>query len=224
MSKYDESSDPFFVIRTTIEAELSTPGVLVVSSAVNNDGTTGVAAGVVRSLTAAGYATLAVDAAASVPGAVNMDEAGAHLAESARPLQAGCDILSIAPAQALSASGHAIKAFYESARSRYDYTIIDAAVIGTGGLAFARAADGVVLALREGRAVDRADRDTVELFARLRVHFLGVVATRVDKNADATLSLADRLHARPRSVVTIAEDMRGVAAYGQARTAQRSAV
>lgn len=225
MSTSVETSDPFFLIRATIEAELAAPGVLVVSSAVRGDGKTGVTAGVVRSLAAAGYSTLAVDAAANVPYAVNVDDAGSLLAESARPSQAGCDVLSIAPAQARAASANAIAAFYKSARSRYDYTVVDAAVIGTGGLAFARAADGVMLTLREGRAVDRADRETVELFERLRVRFLGVVATRSDGGTDAALSLADRLQLRLRSLVTVSEEtVRGVASYGQTRAPQRSAV
>jgi len=223
----ESSNSPFLMVRATIEAEVAAPGIIAVSSALDIDGKTGVAAGLIRSLAAAGYNTLAIDAGASTPHAISVDSAAALLAESARPLAAGCDFVSIAPAQARSASATAIAAFYASIRERYDYAVIDAAVVTAGGLAFARNADGVVLALREGRAANDADRDAVALFARLNVRFLGVVATRDErKRGEEAQSLYDRL--APRAAVrpagSVEEPVRGAAFGAKPAAAQRSAV
>jgi Mrp family chromosome partitioning ATPase len=219
----EASVNPFLMIRATVEAELPAPGILAVSSALARDGKTGVSAGIVRSLTSAGYAVLAVDAGASTPHAMSVDAASSLLAESARPVEAGCDFVSIAPAQARSASAGSIAAFFATIRERYDYAIVDAAVINAGGLAFARSADGVVLALREGRAVSDADREAVELFARLHVRFLGVIATRDESRAAEPQSLYDRLQPRAagRRVPTVSADE---PARGAAAAAYRSAV
>jgi receptor protein-tyrosine kinase len=223
----DPSLSPFLMIRSTIEAEVAAPGVLAVSSALAGDGKTGVTAGIARSLAAAGYRTLAIDAASQSPNATTVDAAVALIADTPRPVEAGCDFIAIAPGQARVASATAIAAFYASIREHYDYAIVDAAAIGNGGLAFARNADGVVLALRDGRAATDADRDTVALFTRLNVRFLGVVATHAERgrNAPAPKSLYERLEPRPERGAALVEDtpIRG-AAFGAAPAAGRSAV
>jgi Mrp family chromosome partitioning ATPase len=210
IAKLDPTPNPFLLIRATIETELPAPGVLTVSSALPRDGKTGVASGIVRSLAAAGYTALAIDAGASTPHAISVDAASSMLAESARPMDAGCDFIAIAPAQARAASAASVAAFFAAIRSRYDYAVVDAAVINAGGLAFARGADGVVLALREGRAVSEADREAVELFERLRVRFLGVIATRDESSGDLPVaqSLYERLQPRiaGRRVTPVAAD------------------
>jgi succinoglycan biosynthesis transport protein ExoP len=219
-----QTSNPFDLVRATIEAELAAPGVLAVTSALSGDGKTGIAAGLARSLAGAGYKTLAIDAAGAAPGAVGVEAAAALPGESARRTSAGCDVLSILPAEARIASALAIATLYEAVRAHYDFAIVDAAVFTDGGLAFARGADGVVLALREGRAVAAADRDAVDLFERLRVRVLGVVATRGDRSRGTGVapSLVDRLHAQPRSVPTVSANT--VRAAGLARLFSRSPV
>jgi Mrp family chromosome partitioning ATPase len=195
-----QTSNPFDLVRATIEAELAAPGVLAVTSALSGDGKTGIAAGLARSL------------------------AGAPTHLVTRRTSAGCDVLSILPAEARIASALAIATLYEAVRAHYDFAIVDAAVFTDGGLAFARGADGVVLALREGRAVAAADRDAVDLFERLRVRVLGVVATRGDRSRGTGVapSLVDRLHAQPRSVPTVSANT--VRAAGLARLFSRSPV
>jgi MinD-like ATPase involved in chromosome partitioning or flagellar assembly len=209
-------TNPYLLIRSTVEAEIPSPGVLAVSSALGGDGKTSVATGIARSLAAAGYATLAVDAGGAGTHAVAVETATTRLADVARTVESGCDYLSIASAQARAASATTIRAFYEAIRERYEYAVIDTAVVSSGGLGFARAADGVMLAVREGRAVTDADRDAVELFARLHVPFLGVVATRVAGTpGDAgPFSLLERLQAVPprrRTQALAEEPTRGVA-------------
>ena len=217
-------SNPFDLIRATIEAELAAPGVLAVTSALGGDGKTGVTAGLARSLAGAGYKTLVIDAAAASPGAVSVEAAAAQTAESARRTSAGCDVLSILPAQARIASALSIATLYTAVRANYDFAIVDAAVITAGGLAFARGADGVVLALREGRPVSPADRETVDLFERLHVRVLGVVATRDDRTRGtaAVPALMERLHEGPRTAPTVTG--KSVRAAGIARFFSRSPV
>jgi Mrp family chromosome partitioning ATPase len=168
----------FLVLRTTVESEIPTPGILAVSSALPRDGKTGLVNGLVRALSAAGYATLAVDAAAASPAQLALDVVRERLADLARPLGPRCDSLVLGSQNARSASVAAIEALYAQIRTRYDYAVVDAGVLAAGGLAFARCADGVVLALRQGRSVAPADRDAVEIVERMRVRCLGVVATR----------------------------------------------
>jgi Mrp family chromosome partitioning ATPase len=214
MRQSETAIDPFLMVRTTVEAQIAPPGVLTVSSAVSGDGKTGVATGIVRSLVTAGYRTLAIDAGASTPHAISVESAAALVADAARPVAAGCDFVSLSPEQARTASAAAIDAFYRTIRARYDYAVVDAAIVGSGGLAFARAADGVVLALREGRAASDADRVAVQLFERLRVRFLGVVATHEETPHDRSgpQALYDRLQPRPRRVaLSVDEPARGVA-------------
>ncbi len=217
MNKAEQSLDPFLMIRATVEAQLAAPSVLAVSSALAGDGKTGVTTGIVRSLVAAGYRTLAVDAGAAAPHMGALDSPAALVAEAARPVAMGCDFVSLSLEQARAASAAAIEAFYATIRGRYDYAVVDTAIVGGGGLAFARGADGVVLALREGRAASDADRVAVATFERLKVRFLGVVATHDAGGHDGSgpQSLYDRLQPRPRRVaLTVEEPVRG-AAFGR---------
>ena len=214
MRNSEQELDPFLMIRATVEAQMPAPGVLAVSSALAGDGKTGVASGIVRSLVTAGYRTLAIDAGASTPYVAGLESPAGLMAETARPVDAGCDFVSLTPAQARAASASAIDAFYATIRGRYDYAVVDAAIVGAGGLAFARGADGVVLALREGRAAADADRVAVGLFERLQVRFLGVVATHEDGPHDGSgpQALYERLQPRPRRVaLSVEEPVRGVA-------------
>jgi succinoglycan biosynthesis transport protein ExoP len=211
-----ETADPFDLVRATIEADVAAPGVVVVSSALDGDGKTGVAFGLVRSLAAAGYRTLAIDTAANSPRATSLEAAAVMFKEMKQPVPSECDAIAIAAEHARTASATAIAAFYAAIRGRYDYAVVDAAIIGAGGLAFARGADGVVLALREGRSVSPADKDAVDLFERLRVRFLGVVATREDgrRHRAAAAARASRLQTRRRALPAIpVETVRGLVRF-----------
>jgi Mrp family chromosome partitioning ATPase len=132
---------------------------------------------------------------------LSVESAAARLTDSARLLDAGCDFISISATHARSASAAAITLLYQTIRAHYDYAVVDAGIISGGGLPFARNADGVVLALRDGRAISEADREIVDVFGRLHVHFLGVVATsdRGTPKGAASRSLYERLQPRPRA-------------------------
>jgi Mrp family chromosome partitioning ATPase len=194
-------SDSFGVIRSTVEAEITSPGVLTISSARPGDGKTGVAVGIARSLAASGYRTLLIDAgtdeghtlsarlgiqAPPVPVAA----AAEHLAKLVRPAFEGCDILSIRGGNA-GASAVAVAELFAAVKALYQYAIVDTRAIGNGGATFARCADGVILTLREGRAAESADSETVAVLDRIRARFLGVVATTSPVSAHDPTDSAD---------------------------------
>jgi Mrp family chromosome partitioning ATPase len=184
-----KSPDPFSVIRATVEAEIAAPGVLTISSACAGDGKTAVATGVARSLAAAGYRTLLIDAAGVTaeslserlgvppPAAVSVTDATPNVSGAVRPAFPGCDVLALAAEGEAGPSAVALAEMFAAVRSQYDYAIVDARAVDDGGATFARCADGVVLAVREGRAAVSADGDAVALLERIRARFMGVVAT-----------------------------------------------
>jgi Mrp family chromosome partitioning ATPase len=181
-------ADSFGVIRATVEAEIASPGILTISSARPGDGKTGVSVGIARSLASSGYRTLLIDAGTDegetlsaklgvlAPPPVPVTAAAEHLGNVVRPAFDGCDILAIRGGET-GASAVAIAELFAAVRSAYQYAVVDARTIGNGGATFARCADGVVLAVREGRAADNADHEAVAVLERIRARFLGVVAT-----------------------------------------------
>jgi len=183
-------TDPFLLLRATVEAELPGGAVLAVGCALAGDGTPVVAAGLAAALAAAGYRTLALDAAgdgdpaplrarlgtARAP-AVTLDAATNDPAGSVAHPAAGCDCLVLQAGSLEAAGAPALSALFAALRGRYDYAVVDVATIAAGGLGAARAADGVLLAVRENRAAANADRDAAALLAQVGAHVLGVVAT-----------------------------------------------
>jgi Mrp family chromosome partitioning ATPase len=202
MKTSSPASNPFIVIRATVETEIAAPGILAISSAVSGDGKTAVAAGIARSLAGAGYATLVLDAgsvdaleSASPQEALTVEAVHERLNHAVRATESGCDYLSLRDLGAGVTSSVSIAALYKAVRGRYAYAVVDASVLNGTGLALARGADGVVLAIREGRPIVPADSESVELLNRLKVRFLGVVATteRHAGDYDVTATLIERL-------------------------------
>jgi uncharacterized NAD-dependent epimerase/dehydratase family protein len=119
-----------------------------------------------------------------------------RLAKAVRATGSGCDYLAIDDLEADVASAFAIRHLYAAMRAQYDYTVVDASVLNGTGLALSRGADGVVLAVREGRAIVAADSEAVELLTRLKAHFLGVVATTGTTEDTSSATLLERLAQR----------------------------
>lgn len=200
------AANPFIVIRATVETEIAAPGILAISSAVAGDGKTAVAAGIGRSLAAAGYPTLVLDAgtldaleSASAQESLTVEVVHERLNHAVRATGSGCDYLGLRDLGAGVASSVSIAALYKAVRERYAYAVVDASVLNGAGLALARGADGVVLAIREGRPVVSADSESVELLNRLKVRFLGVVATTERHTGDRNVAttLIERLQNAP---------------------------
>jgi Mrp family chromosome partitioning ATPase len=205
-------TNPFLVIRATVETEIPAPGILAISSALAGDGKTAVSAGIARSLAAGGYRTLVLDAGNPIDSerAVTREaltEQAAHerLSHAVRATASGCDYLALRDLGADVSSSVAIAALYAAVRARYQYAVVDTSVLNGDGLALARGADGVVLAVREGRAIVPADGEAVDLLNRLHVRFLGVVATtdRQTSEFSSDTNLPDRLkHRTPPPLVS----------------------
>ncbi len=206
--------NPFIVIRATVETDIAAPGILAISSAVTGDGKTAVAAGIARSLASAGYPTLVLDAGnvvalepASAPRALTVEAVHERLNHAVRATESGCDYLSLLDLGAGVTSSVSIAALYQAVRERYAYAVVDAGVLNGTGLALARGADGVVLAIREGRAIVPPDGESVELLNRLKVRFLGVVATteRHPGDYDIAATLVERLKNVPSQAGVLRE-------------------
>lgn len=178
---------------------MAPPGILAVSSALHGDGKTAVAAGIARSLAMVGYRVLVLDAT-NQPSAVPHEHAANGTAASSlervvRATPTGCDYVSLEQLGGDVSSSVAIGELFAFIRERYQYAVIDAGVLNGTALPMARGADGVVLALREGRAISEADGEAVELMNRLRARFLGVVATEhvPGDHHHSALTLLERL-------------------------------
>jgi Mrp family chromosome partitioning ATPase len=236
MKTSSPAANPFIVIRATVETEVPAPGILAISSAVSGDGKTAVAAGIARSLAGAGYSTLVLDAGnvdaiepSSAQEALTVQAVHERLNHAVRATESGCDYLSLRDLGAGVTSSVSIAALYQAVRERYAYAVVDASVLNGTGLALARGADGVVLAIREGRPIVPADSESVELLNRLKVRFLGVVATteRHAGDYEITATLVERLKNVPAGTAALrqaaagpAKELRGAnAMFGWVRAA-----
>ena len=80
------------------------------------------------------------------------------------------------------ASYERLSAFVEELRSNYDFTIIDAATFSGSRavLSLARLVDGILVAVRIGRAPTAEDRSMVGVLEQFGGNVVGVVATEAD--------------------------------------------
>jgi len=181
------------LLRASIEATVSPPGVIVVSSALAGDGKTEVASGLARALAECGYVTALVDTNWQNPGvAASLGmEAIPPVTQFDRIATSGqngvvknLEVISIADRRfpAL-VSADRMQSLIADLRARFQYTIVDSAAIpiGMAGLQFARFADGVLLAVRLGRAPKPADKMTLQTLDRVGARILGVIATGADE-------------------------------------------
>lgn len=175
-------TDPFELVRATLEARLEPPATLLISSALPGDGKTAVAAGLARVLAAAGYRTAAIDANDRRPalaerlGSDDAPPAALDLG-AARIIAPNLELISIAQPRLLASTRHDLIAFVARVRERYHFAVIDGSELPGGSIALAREVDGVVLAVRAGRSSTVADREAVVLLEQFNAPFLGVVAT-----------------------------------------------
>jgi receptor protein-tyrosine kinase len=190
-----DSLDPgLIVIRTTLEATLTAPFSVAVTSASTDDGKTGTAVGIARAFAESGYRTAIVDANPDSPdvgrtlgvgslGTPRSLEAAAHLrVTSAAP---NLDAASIADAGLLQAtSSSALRAFVAELRGLYAVTVWDTGSLFGDALSIqcATACDGVLVAVRHGRRVLPDDARVVATLEQVGANVLGIVLTGYDTN------------------------------------------
>lgn len=191
------------LLRARVEAELSTPAVLVVTSAKRGDGKSLVAHGLAETFAEARYRLLLVDANAAnpempdLPAVTRLDAGFEGMVNPIRRLES-YEALSLAdPRLASGTPREAVEATTAWLRSRYDVVIVDAAPIGSSTLAllFAACADATLLALRLGRKAADEDAAAVGALEQINARVLGVVATTA--SAARTFAKRTREAARP---------------------------
>jgi Mrp family chromosome partitioning ATPase len=149
------------VTRARIEAAVTGPCVLAVTSALPSDGSAVLASALAESLILAGHSVLVVGDPALPEG------------RAISP----ATTLAVSVPRRDSQSVDSMKAAFEVYRQSFEYTIVDASVALASGsaLAFTRAADFVIVAFEEGRAAREADRELARTLRATGAALLGVV-------------------------------------------------
>jgi len=147
------------LLRARIEAELGAPAVVMVTSACVGDGKSLTAYSLAESLAACGHSV-------------------ALVSRSCEELQQVA-IVEMSLNGKYAPSREPLKSFVEGLRREYDFTIIDAETFAASSavVALANLADGILLAVRIGRAPTANDEVLVEMIERSGGRIVGVVAT-----------------------------------------------
>ncbi len=168
---------------------MSPPAIIAVTSATPRDGASMVATGLAHGLAAVGHQVLLVDG--------NVDSPTLANATSAPKLSARTDydVLSyvrtgatgapsvlalIAPGVAASCTRETAGPTFARFRERFAFTVVETAPLPTSGMALVLscAADGVIIALKQGRAAADADQELVKILRAAHTSILGVVTTQ----------------------------------------------
>ncbi len=169
------------LLRTRVEAELGKPAVVMITSARAGDG---------KSLTAYSLAGCFANCNHRVALVSGSDEEHHQLSVLEMPRNEN-------------ASRNQLATFVEQMRSEYDFTIIDAETfVGSStAMALSRLVDGILLAVRIGRAPTDDDEAMIAIIERFGGRVVGVVATEADTIADferARKTRPESARTRPR--------------------------
>jgi Mrp family chromosome partitioning ATPase len=156
------------LLRSRVEAELGKPSVILVTSAADRDGT---------SLTAYSLASCFVKSG--------------HRAALVALTPSGGERHDVTMIDFPHQDGSAIERerlakFVEELRSSQDFTVVDAGTLlgSASAMALASMVDGILLAVRVGRAPTDEDELMMQTIAHSRGHVLGVVATSEEAVAE----------------------------------------
>jgi polysaccharide biosynthesis transport protein len=161
-------NEGFRILRVRVADQVPMPAIVVVTSALSNDGATYVACGLARACAEFEHRTLLVDAHGNEAGAIDF------LNGTETPL------LSVRGLFRESANENVAEAL-RKLRADYDVIVVDAPPVPNSSLALslAGAADGVIFAVRLGRKQTPADEEMVRVLADRRI--LGVVPNRASR-------------------------------------------
>lgn len=170
----DAVAESFRILRVTIEGRLQHPSVIAVSAALGCEGTTYVACGLARAFSETGRRTLLVDANPAASGIADELASGGgkpNLSLVSLPLPEACAGLNV---------GEIVGAM----REEYAVVIVDTPPLTASSIAleFARVADNVLLAVRLGRRIQKADQDLRKQVTELGARVIGIVPTRADRS------------------------------------------
>ena len=202
LDRASPDAEAFRQLRTGLQfADVDHPRKLViVTSAVENEGKTTTICNLAAVIAAAGHSVLLVDADLRRPGAAALlgleADVGLSTAlmgrlvpeEVIRSHRAGFDFLSTGPLppnpSELTAS-EAMATLFTRLRERYEYVLVDSAPLlpVTDTAALAGLADGVLLVCRYGRTLDIEIRDAATTLATVRASLWGTVLSIVPRRS-----------------------------------------
>ncbi len=159
------------VTRARIEAAVSGPSVVAVTSALDSDGSGILASALAECLTRAGHSVLLITTkGATAPKTVGNT---VHISGSQMPATLELSIDESRNSYSLESARAAFGRF----RDEYAFTVVDAASASSSGsaLSFAGAADLVLIAFEDGRSARNADRDLAKNLTAAGASLLGVV-------------------------------------------------
>jgi Mrp family chromosome partitioning ATPase len=177
----------FDFLRVSLEAKLSGPALITVTSALAEDDASMVASGLAESFAEAGHATALVSTRST--GAL----ARRRWTPAVVP-PGGRASLTRVSADQLAADSHGGRAtlagIVAKLRESYAITIVDAEPLPVSTVAYelVREADGVLVAIRLGRKPVPEDRTTLKLLEDCHAKVLGMVPTTARKNVPASAS------------------------------------
>jgi len=156
----DSLNSQMHLLRSRVEAELDRPAVVMVTSALPGDGKSLTAHSLAVSFGRSGRRVALAGAAAGID-------------------QRGVTVVNLPPKEGRVAEHDGLVAFVDKLRAEYDYTIVDAGTFlrSNTAMALAPLVDGILLAVRVGRAPSDDDELLVRTIEHSRGRVLGVVAT-----------------------------------------------
>jgi Mrp family chromosome partitioning ATPase len=177
----------FQLLRVRIESDVKLSSVIMVTSAQPKDGKSLTAYGLAECLTKVGHRAVLVDTA--LKNGIPTDE------RATESLVRNFPIVTLSSEESgPTASREAIHAFVGEMRSKYDYTIIDAAPLMSNSVAMmlAGAVDAVLLAVRHGRAPTESDDLMVQTLKHVKARVLGVISSAPESIAEFTAARGSR--------------------------------
>ncbi len=174
----------FDLLRAKVEAEVSHPAVVVITSATNLDCRAIAAQALATSLATTGYSTLLIDASSETDHApcpvegFSLDQIGCP--ELVAASTSKLTVVALGESVQRSANQRNINTAFELLRERFDYVIISAGYPGSSS-AFAAtvlgAANAVLVSVKIGRRQTRGDARLAADLKRLGPRFLGLIPT-----------------------------------------------
>ncbi len=173
------------LLRSKIESTLSTPAVLLVTSARPRDGKSATANDLAESLAEAGHRVVLVDVQSESPTSwAATRRSTAHNVSIVRMPIAATD-----PRSARAA----IANFVRDLRHTFDFAIVDGTTfLGSAAGLMANVVDGVLLTVRVGRRQTEEDAVMVRSLAQSNTRILGVVAVAAERIASFESARAER--------------------------------
>ena len=217
MATFDDIAEALSIPRSRIEAAATGPTVITVTSATAGDGKSLLAYGLAHSFGRVGHSVLLVDGNEQATGYCPIPPAPQLSALADYDLNGYIvhkghhrpSLLNLAsPGVKATCSKENVLGSFGLFRSKFAFVVVEIPLLSESGtaLSYASCSDGVILALRKGRAATRADRDLVEVLRSAAVPILGVV-TENPKHIKA-LDGAWRPESSTRISVTPEESLR----------------